>query len=119
MSFGLTLALSFYFVICFLMCAFILANEDGESISSSSPVSSVRSSQKDSIITYTIAGFAFLFLCTCILISRSIRSSFVLNKLVDEAPVLIKKETPVNQNIAFDSSKLLNPVSALEIEGNK
>lgn len=70
MSLKTTLTLCAYVLICLFMCAFILANEDNESLGNPSPIAVVRSTQKGSIIEYIIWSFAVLFFITCIILNR-------------------------------------------------
>jgi len=74
MNLKVGLTISAYIIVCLLMCAFILANEDAEALGNPSPISTVRSTQKGSIIEYIIWSFGALFITSCIMVNRMLNS---------------------------------------------
>lgn len=77
MSFLFSMVLFFYITVSLCMAVLILASEDGESISNSSPISPVRWTQKNSFVNYLISFLGFLFILNCIVLNRMRRYNLV------------------------------------------
>ena len=81
--FGLVFFLYFFIGLC--MNILILASEDGESISNSSPISPVKWTQKNSFVNYLIASLAFVFMSTCIVLNRISGRNMIDSIVADES----------------------------------
>ena len=91
MGFLFSLVLCFYIIVSLCISVLILASEDGESISNSSPISPVRWTQKNSFLNYLISSLAFLFMLNCIILNRMRRYNLV-NDIIMEANLANRKE---------------------------
>ena len=91
MGFLFSLVLCFYVIVSLCISVLILASEDGESISNSSPISPVRWTQKNSFLNYLISSLAFLFMLNCIILNRMRRYNLV-NDIIMEANLAKRKE---------------------------
>ena len=81
------------------MCAFILANDDSDSLGTPSPMSAVRSTQKGSIIEYIIWGFAALFIVTCILLNRMSNSESLIRSITRVVETKSAEAQPVTSKV--------------------
>jgi len=97
--FKFALLLFAYTTVALLMCAFIMANDSGESLGSPSPISEVKSTQRGSIVEYIIWGLAVAFIALCIVLGRSSRPSVItrLLKQDTQTQAVVDREQEPNQ----------------------
>ena len=121
MGFLFSLVLCFYVIVSLCISVLILASEDGESISNSSPISPVRWTQKNSFLNYLISSLAFLFMLNCIILNRMRRYNLV-NDIIMEANLAKRKEgivdLPITEKEASKSDQEKTESDQEEVKSN-